>query len=102
MENETISGKMAKSVFEEMFATGKAPGVIVSEKGLKQMSNDDDILAVIRKEFDANPGQLAGYIGGNDRLHGFFVGLVMKATGGSANPKKVNDLIRQEAAARKG
>jgi aspartyl-tRNA(Asn)/glutamyl-tRNA(Gln) amidotransferase subunit B len=102
VENETISGKMAKSVFEEMFATGKAPGVIVSEKGLKQMSNDDDILAVIRKEFDANPGQLAGYIGGNDRLHGFFVGLVMKATGGSANPKKVNDLIRQEAAARKG
>jgi aspartyl-tRNA(Asn)/glutamyl-tRNA(Gln) amidotransferase subunit B len=102
VENETISGKMAKSVFEEMFATGKAPGVIVSEKGLKQMSNDEDILAVIRKEFDANPGQLAGYIGGNDRLHGFFVGLVMKATGGSANPKKVNDLIRQEAAARKG
>jgi aspartyl-tRNA(Asn)/glutamyl-tRNA(Gln) amidotransferase subunit B len=102
VENETISGKMAKSVFEEMFATGKAPGVIVSEKGLKQMSNDEEILAVVRKEFDANPGQLAGYIGGNDRLHGFFVGLVMKATGGSANPKKVNDLIRQEAAARKG
>lgn len=102
VENETISGKMAKSVFEEMFATGKAPGVIVSEKGLKQMSNDEDILTVIRKEFDANPGQLAGYIGGNDRLHGFFVGQVMKATGGSANPKKVNDLIRQEAAARKG
>ena len=102
VENETISGKMAKSVFEEMFASGKAPGVIVSEKGLKQMSNDEDILAVIRKEFDANPGQLAGYIGGNDRLHGFFVGQVMKATGGSANPKKVNDLIRQEAAARKG
>ena len=102
VENETISGKMAKSVFEEMFATGKAPGVIVSEKGLKQMSNDEEILAVVRKEFDANPGQLSGYIGGNDRLHGFFVGLVMKATGGSANPKKVNDLIRQEAAARKG
>lgn len=102
VENETISGKMAKSVFEEMFATGKAPGVIVSEKGLKQMSNDEEILAVVRKEFDANPGQLAGYIGGNDRLHGFFVGLVMKATGGSANPKKVNELIRQEAAARKG
>jgi aspartyl-tRNA(Asn)/glutamyl-tRNA(Gln) amidotransferase subunit B len=93
---------MAKSVFEEMFETGKAPGVIVNEKGLKQLSNDDDILAVIRKEFDTNPGQLAGYLGGNDRLHGFFVGQVMKATGGSANPKKVNDLIRQEAAARKG
>jgi len=102
VEDDVISGKMAKSVFEEMFETGKAPGVIVNEKGLKQLSNDDDILAVIRKEFDANPGQLAGYLGGNDRLHGFFVGQVMKATGGSANPKKVNDLIRQEAATRKG
>lgn len=102
VENDTISGKMAKSVFEEMFATGKAPGVIVDEKGLKQLSNDDEILAIVRKEFDSNPGQLAGYLGGNDRLHGFFVGQVMKATGGSANPKKVNDLIRQEAAARKG
>lgn len=101
VENETISGKMAKSVFEEMFATGKAPGTIVSEKGLKQLSNDEDILAVIRKEFDSNQSQLTGYIGGNERLHGFFVGQVMKATGGSANPKKVNDLIRQEAEARK-
>ena len=102
VENDTISGKMAKSVFEEMFATGKTPGVIVDEKGLKQLSNDDEILTIIRKEFDSNPGQLAGYLGGNDRLHGFFVGQVMKATGGSANPKKVNDLIRQEAEARKG
>ncbi len=102
VENDTISGKMAKSVFEEMFATGKAPGVIVEEKGLKQLSNDDEILTIVRKEFDSNPTQLAGYLGGNERLHGFFVGQVMKSTGGSANPKKVNDLIRQEAAARKG
>jgi aspartyl-tRNA(Asn)/glutamyl-tRNA(Gln) amidotransferase subunit B len=102
VEDDVISGKMAKSVFEEMFETGKAPGVIVNEKGLKQLSNDDEILAVIRKEFDSNPGQLAGYLAGNERLHGFFVGQVMKATGGSANPKKVNDLIRQEAVARKG
>ena len=101
VDNETISGKMAKSVFEEMFATGAAPSKIVQDKGLKQLSNDDDILAVIRQTFDANAGQLEGYLGGNDRLHGFFVGLVMKATGGSANPKKVNDLIRQEASARK-
>jgi aspartyl-tRNA(Asn)/glutamyl-tRNA(Gln) amidotransferase subunit B len=102
VENDTISGKMAKSVFEEMFATGKAPSIIVEEKGLKQLSNDDEILAIVRKEFDSNPTQLAGYLGGNERLHGFFVGQVMKCTGGSANPKKVNDLIRQEAAARKG
>jgi aspartyl-tRNA(Asn)/glutamyl-tRNA(Gln) amidotransferase subunit B len=85
-----------------MFASGKTANEIVNDRGLKQLSNDSDILAVVRKEFDTNPEQLAGYLGGNDRLHGFFVGQVMKATGGSANPKKVNDLIRQEAAARKG
>lgn len=102
IDNETISGKMGKSVFEEMFSTGKSPTTIVNEKGLKQISNDDEILAVIRKEFDANPGQLSAYLGGNERLLGFFVGLVMKATGGSANPKKVNDLLRQEAEKRRG
>jgi len=102
VDDETISGKMAKSVFEEMFASGKTANEIVNDRGLKQLSNDSYILTIVRKEFDANPEQLAGYLGGNDRLHGFFVGQVMKATGGSANPKKVNDLIRQEAAARKG
>jgi aspartyl-tRNA(Asn)/glutamyl-tRNA(Gln) amidotransferase subunit B len=102
IDNETISGKMGKSIFEEMFTTSKPPGVIVNEKGLKQISNDEEILAVIRKEFDANPTQLAAYLGGNERLLGFFVGLVMKATGGSANPKKVNDLLRQEGEKRRG
>jgi aspartyl-tRNA(Asn)/glutamyl-tRNA(Gln) amidotransferase subunit B len=101
IDDETISGKMAKSVFEEMFATGKDPLTIVSEKGLKQISNDEDILKVVRAEFDANPTQLAGFLGGNERLLGFFVGQVMKSTGGSANPKKVNELIRQEAERRK-
>ena len=97
-----LSGKMAKSVFEEMFATGKDAAAVVQEKGLKQMSDDDSILAIIRREFDSNEKQLAGYLGGNERLHGFFVGQVMKATEGTANPKKVNDLIRAEAARRKG
>jgi aspartyl-tRNA(Asn)/glutamyl-tRNA(Gln) amidotransferase subunit B len=101
IETDVISGKMAKSVFEEMFSTSKDPNTIIQEKGLKQLSNDDDILSAIRTEFDSNPEQLNGYLGGNERLHGFFVGQVMKATGGQANPKKVNELIRQEAAARK-
>lgn len=101
IDSDTISGKMAKSVFEEMLSTSKDPNIIVQEKGLKQLSNDDDIIAVIRKEFDSNPGQLADYLGGNERLHGFFVGQVMKSTGGQANPKKVNELIRKEAASRK-
>jgi aspartyl-tRNA(Asn)/glutamyl-tRNA(Gln) amidotransferase subunit B len=101
IDTEVISGKIAKSVFEEMFTTKKAPSTIINEKGLKQLSNDDEIIAVIKAEFDGNPEQLAGYLGGNERLHGFFVGQVMKATGGQANPKKVNELIRKEAAARK-
>jgi len=101
IDNEIISGKMAKTVFEEMFTSRKDPHVIVQEKGLKQVSNDAEILEAVRKEFDSNSEQLADYLGGNDRLHGFFVGQVMRATGGQANPKKVNELIRQEAANRK-
>jgi len=101
IETDVISGKIGKTVFEEMFATSRDPNSIIQEKGLKQLSNDDDILAIIKAEFDGNPGQLAGYLGGNERLHGFFVGQVMKATGGQANPKKVNELIRHEAARRK-
>jgi aspartyl-tRNA(Asn)/glutamyl-tRNA(Gln) amidotransferase subunit B len=101
IETEVISGKIGKTVFEEMFSTSRDPNTIIQEKGLKQLSNDDEILAVIRAEFDSNPGQLAGYLGGNERLHGFFVGQVMKATGGQANPKKVNELIKSEAALRK-
>jgi len=102
VEGDVISGKMAKSVFEEMFSTGKSPEQIVDERGLKQISNDGEILAVVIREFDANPSQLANYLGGNERLLGFFVGQVMKATSGTANPKKVNELILQEAKKRKG
>jgi aspartyl-tRNA(Asn)/glutamyl-tRNA(Gln) amidotransferase subunit B len=84
-----------------MFTTKRDPNTIINEKGLKQLSNDDEILAAVRAEFDKNPEQLAGYLGGNERLHGFFVGQIMKVTGGQANPKKVNELIRKEAANRK-
>jgi aspartyl-tRNA(Asn)/glutamyl-tRNA(Gln) amidotransferase subunit B len=101
IDTDVISGKIAKSVFEEMFSTKRDPNSIISEKGLKQLSNDDEIAAIIRAEFDRNPEQLAGYLGGNERLHGFFVGQIMKSTGGQANPKKVNELIRKEAAERK-
>jgi aspartyl-tRNA(Asn)/glutamyl-tRNA(Gln) amidotransferase subunit B len=101
IETDVISGKIGKTVFEEMFSTSRDPNTIIQEKGLRQLSNDDEILAVIKAEFDSNPEQLTGYLGGNERLHGFFVGQVMKATGGQANPKKVNELIRKEAALRK-
>lgn len=101
IESEVISGKMAKAVFEEMFASGRSPHVIVEERGLKQLTDDSEIVKVVNQVFDEQAGQLAEYLGGNERLHGFFVGQVMKATGGTANPKKVNDIIRAETAKRK-
>jgi len=101
VDTEVISGKMAKSVFEEMFATGTAPETIVQAKGLRQITGDEEILSAVRGVFEENAEQLAAYLGGNDRLHGFFVGKVMKTTGGNANPKKVNELILQEAKSRK-
>lgn len=101
IDDDVISGKMAKTVFEEMFASGRSPRVIVEEKGLQQITSEDAIAAVVRDVFDKNAGQAAEYIGGNVRLHGFFVGQVMKATGGTANPKKVNELITREVEQRK-
>jgi aspartyl-tRNA(Asn)/glutamyl-tRNA(Gln) amidotransferase subunit B len=101
IESETISGKMAKGVFEEMFATSSDPHQIVEKKGLKQITDDSAIIAVVEAAFDENPSQLAEYLGGNERLHPYFVGQVMKRTGGAANPKKVNDLIKATLAKRK-
>ncbi|MBX7144262.1 MAG: Asp-tRNA(Asn)/Glu-tRNA(Gln) amidotransferase subunit GatB [Oligoflexia bacterium] len=102
IDSEAISGKMAKTVFEEMFATGKAPGEIVAARGLKQLTNDDDIAKVVESVFANNAKQLADYVGGNDRLHAFFVGQVMKSTQGTANPKKVNDIILSLIKKRRG
>ena len=96
IDTEVISGKMAKSVFEEMWKTGEEPQSIIDRKGLKQITSDQDILKSITQVFGQSSDQLAEYVAGDDRLHGFFVGQVMKLTGGSANPKKVNELISSE------
>lgn len=96
IESEVISGKIAKTVFEEMFETGKSPDDIVAEKGLRQLDDAEAIHAAVLKVFEENPKQLANFINGNDKLQGFFVGQVMKVTGGSANPKKVNQIIQSE------
>lgn len=102
LEKEEINGKMAKAVFEEMFATSKDPLTIVSQKGLKQITSDDQIRTIILQVFEKFPGQLAEFVAGNEKLHGFFVGETMKASSGAANPKKVNDIIRAEVSARRG
>jgi aspartyl-tRNA(Asn)/glutamyl-tRNA(Gln) amidotransferase subunit B len=102
IDSETISGKMGKSVFEEMFASGRPPQEIVAEKGLKQITNDDEIRRIVHEVFAKNESQLQGYLAGNERLMMFFVGQVMKATSGSANPKKVNEVLAEELRKKKG
>ncbi|WP_375288458.1 Asp-tRNA(Asn)/Glu-tRNA(Gln) amidotransferase subunit GatB [Sphingomonas sp.] len=91
----TLSGSLAKQVFEAMLETGDAPGKIVEERGLKQTSDTGAIEAVIAEVLAKNPNQLEQYRGGKVALFGFFVGQTMKAMGGKANPQVVNDLLKK-------
>jgi aspartyl-tRNA(Asn)/glutamyl-tRNA(Gln) amidotransferase subunit B len=91
----TLSGSLAKQVFEAMLETGDAPGKIVEERGLKQTSDTGAIEAVIAEVLAKNPNQLEQYRGGKVALFGFFVGQTMKAMGGKANPGVVNDLLKK-------
>ncbi|MFQ5900809.1 MAG: Asp-tRNA(Asn)/Glu-tRNA(Gln) amidotransferase subunit GatB [Thermodesulfobacteriota bacterium] len=95
IDNGVISGKIAKGVFEEMYGTGKSPKDIVKEKGLTQITDDDSIKGVIKEVLEANPDQVGQFREGKETLLGFFVGQVMKKTSGKANPKKVNQLLRE-------
>jgi aspartyl-tRNA(Asn)/glutamyl-tRNA(Gln) amidotransferase subunit B len=94
IDSGEISGKIAKSVFEEMVNTGKTPVQIVSEQGLAQISDDAPILAAIDAVIAANASKVTEYRSGKDKLFGFFVGQVMKATQGKANPQKLNELLK--------
>jgi aspartyl-tRNA(Asn)/glutamyl-tRNA(Gln) amidotransferase subunit B len=91
----TLSGSLAKQVFEVMLETGETPGAIVEARGLKQTSDTGAIEAVIAEVLARNPGQLEQYRGGKVALFGFFVGQTMKAMGGKANPGVVNDLLKK-------
>ncbi|MEM8798811.1 MAG: Asp-tRNA(Asn)/Glu-tRNA(Gln) amidotransferase subunit GatB [Pseudomonadota bacterium] len=90
----TISGRIAKDVFEDMFASGKSASEIVEAKGLKQVSDTGELQAIIDKIIADNPAQVEQYRGGREKLFGFFVGQTMKATGGKANPQVVNELLK--------
>jgi aspartyl-tRNA(Asn)/glutamyl-tRNA(Gln) amidotransferase subunit B len=94
MVDATISGKIAKEVFESMWAEGKSADAIIEAKGLKQITDSSAIEGVIDQVMAANPKQLADYRAGKDKLFGFFVGQVMKATGGKANPGQLNELLK--------
>ena len=98
IEDGTISRRIAKEVFETMWRTGKDAAAIVAEKGLEQISDSGAIAAEIDKVIAANPGQVAAFKGGNEKVIGWFVGRVMKATGGKANPRTVNEILRRKLA----
>ena len=92
----SISGKIAKEVFSAMFETGKDAKVIVEERGLKQVSDESAIISMIDEVLAANLDKVDEYRGGKDKLFGFFVGQVMKASKGQANPGMVNQLLKQK------
>jgi aspartyl-tRNA(Asn)/glutamyl-tRNA(Gln) amidotransferase subunit B len=92
--DQTISGKIAKDVFEAMWSEGKSADHIIETSGLRQITDSGAIDAVIDAVMAANPKQLADYRSGKDKLFGFFVGQVMKATGGKANPAQLNELLK--------
>ena len=96
IDDKTISGKIAKDVFVEMFATGKAPSEIVKEKGLTQITDTSAIEKIVDEVIAANPKQVENYRGGKTALMGFFVGQVIKASGGKANPQAVNDILKKK------
>ena len=95
-KENVINSSVAKAVFEEAFKTGKAPAAIVEEKGLKQMDDSDEIERLVAEIIAANPKPVADYQNGNKKAMTFFVGQVMKATKGKANPKTVNEIVARE------
>ncbi len=96
MGEQVISGKIAKMVFSEMVETGKAPDVIVEEKGLKQVIDHSAIASVIEDVISSNQNQLEQYLSGKEKVFGFFVGQVMRKSGGKFNPAIVNQILKEK------
>lgn len=98
IDKGTISGKIAKTVFEEMFFTGKDPQAIVEEKGLVQISDTSELENMARRIIEANPQSASDYLAGKEQALKFLIGQMMKETKGRANPGIVNDILKQELA----
>ena len=94
IHDATISGKIAKEVFELMWSEGLGADAVIESKGLRQITDSAAIERAIEEVMAKNPAQLAEYRAGKDKLFGFFVGQVMKATGGKANPAQLNEILR--------
>ena len=96
IEDGTISGKIAKEIFEKLWSSNNEVDEIIQSEGLEQVTDDKEIESIIDEVINNNPEQLEQYRSGKDRLFGFFVGQVMKASQGKANPKQVNDILRKK------
>ena len=96
IQDGTISGKIAKEVFESMAVSRKAAAAIIEEKGLKQVSDVKELTKVIKQVLSDHPNELSEYKNGKEKVFGFFVGQVMKLTAGKANPAKVNEILKKE------
>ncbi len=96
IDDQTISGKIGKSIFEEMYIHGSSPDEIIESQGLQQISDDSEIEGIINSVLEKNPDQVAAYLSGKDKLFGFFVGQVMKLTEGKANPQTVNTILKEK------
>jgi aspartyl-tRNA(Asn)/glutamyl-tRNA(Gln) amidotransferase subunit B len=94
--DDTISGKIAKQVFEALWETADTADAVIEQQGLKQITDSGAIEAIIDQIIAANPEQVAGYRAGKEKLFGFFVGQAMKATQGKANPAQLNELLRKK------
>ena len=95
ISDNTISGKIAKSVLEDIWQNGSDVDEIIETKGLVQIQDESLLEEIAKKVIDTNPDQVAAYKGGKDKLFGFFVGQVMKETQGKANPKSVNEILKE-------
>ena len=98
VDKGTISGKIAKTVMEEMYQSGKDPQQIIEEKGLVQISNAAEIERIVNQILEENPKPVQQYRLGKTGNFGFFVGQVMKATSGRANPQTVNEVLKKRLA----
>ena len=96
VEDGVISGKIAKEVFDKMYASGKPADRIIAEQGLKQISDEGALEAIVNRVLEANPKQVDAYRSGKEGLLGFFVGQVMRETKGQANPQLLNEMLRSK------
>jgi len=96
IDDQTISGKIGKSIFEEMCSTGESPDQIIESQGLRQLSDDGEIEKLIDAVIEDHSKQVAAYLDGKEKLFGFFVGQVMKLTEGKANPETVNKILKEK------